>query len=360
MNFWKKASAAFMAVTLCLSAASCGDTSWAMKVEDTQVPAGIYILNQFSAYNDATSHEDFDAEKADIWDNKLDDKDLADWINDTAADKTKEYIQIENMFAEAGLSLDNSDQQTLDYYKSMQWSSSEDIYNDIGVAESSYESWMLNQLKKQKVFDYYYSAEGPAPVDEATLKESFLANYAKVHMISFSLLDDTGAALDDEGKAAVKATADSYLQRAQQGEDMPSLIIDYQKQQAADSESEFDESTVDTTAQVIKKGEMSFTNYIPDAVNSGIFETAQIGQPILLEDESGYYLVLKYDLTDDQEAFEEVRSAILSDLKSDEFDQIVSDAADGLKVTYNDEAIDQFTAKKVYKAVTKMQEQSQQ
>lgn len=360
MNFGKKASSAFLAATLAFCCASCGDTSWAMEVNDTQVPAGIYILNQFSAFSEASSHEDYDSETTNIWDMELDGKDFADWINDTAVDLTKEYIQVENMFAEAGLSLTEDDNDTLDYYKSMQWSSVSDIYNDVGIGESSYDSWMANQLKKQRLFDYYYSAEGPEPVDDSQLWDSFLENYAKVHMITFSLTDDTGTALDSDGQAAVKETADAYLQRAQQGEDMASLIVDYQKQQAADDgEEEPDESTIDTATQLIEKGEVSFTNYIPDAINSGIFETAQVGVPVLLEDDSAYYLVLRYDLTGDQESFDQVRSTLLSDLKSGDFDTLISDAADDLSVTYNDNAMDQFTPQKVYDAMNEMGSSSQ-
>lgn len=348
MSYLKKLTAVCLLFIMCVSITSCGDTSWAMEIDGQKPPAGLYILYQYIALNDAKQHEDFNSELKDIWDNQIEDKKIADWINEQAAQTLKEHVEIDNLFSEANMELTQEQQETLDYSVKQNWPSNEATFRKFGVAESSYRLMLENSIKYQQLFNAHYGEGGPEEVPEADLMTEYEQNYASVHVITFSLKNSSNEDLSEEEKQAVQEKEQTYLQRLQDGEDIATLIKEYAKEQAVaqDQEEPADED-INTDPRIIQKGEVNIYNYLPETINTSIFETVNIDEPVILNDTSADYLVLKHDITQDTKTFEDLKPALLSSLKNDDFEVIIADKANELSVTNNDNALKQFKPSKL-------------
>ena len=57
--------------------------------------------------------------------------------------------------------------------------------------------------------------------------------------------------------------------------------------------------------------------------------------------------MLKHDITQDKKTFEDLKPALLSSLKNDDFEVIIADKANELSVTNNDNALKQFKPSKL-------------
>ena len=95
MKFIKRATTAILAAVMCLSFSSCGDTSYIAKAEGETIPAGLYILSQYAALAEAQQTSGYDSSLKNIWDNKLENKSLKNWVNDRALELVKQYAEVE-------------------------------------------------------------------------------------------------------------------------------------------------------------------------------------------------------------------------------------------------------------------------
>ena len=138
-------------------------------------------------------------------------------------------------------------------------------------------SYQTNQYKYNLLFQKYYGEDGTEPITDDDLMEYYQTDFAQFQMISFSTLDpSTYEAMDDAEKEEVKEKAESYLQRAQDGEDMVTLINERAKEYAEErgqEEPEIDETQ--TYVRTIKKDTSSY--YVSDDVRDAIFSQAEIG-----------------------------------------------------------------------------------
>lgn len=347
MSLFKKISAAVIAGLLCFSMTACTDTTYAMTQGDTKIPSGIYILNQLTALNEAQQHEDYDSTLKNPLDNKIEDLSLSDWINQRAKELTKEYQVIESWFAEKGLSLDEEDLESIKYTVDTNWNAYSSSYTEIGIAKSSYTALVTNTYKEQTLFNSYYAKGGTEEISDEDLMAHFESDYALVKTITFSTLNSDGEAMSSEEKAEVETKAKSYVERANKGENMDDLIEECMINYAEENDKETPEFEEDADyMQIVKKGESSL--YVSTKLNTAIFESAKVGQAVLLSDDNAYYVVMRYDPDKNEDTFEEMRTSVLYDLKGEDFDQILADKADEMKVTWNDGAIKKFKAKKLF------------
>ena len=104
----------------------------------------------------------------------------------------------------------------------------QDGYNNLGIASSSLKAVQLNAIKEDKIFEKYYEVGGLSGVSEDDIKNYFNTEYARAKIISFSLGDSEGNALDDDAKAEMLEVANGYLERAKNGEDFDALIEEYE------------------------------------------------------------------------------------------------------------------------------------
>lgn len=401
-NNIKRIAAAAAAAAITASLAGCGENAKYCAVSGTeQIPAGVYIYYLVSAYSDAQSR--MTETDTDVFATTVEDKPAAAWMSDTAREDLIEYAAIENKFSEYGLSLTKDQTDDAKSMVESMWTYYGDYYENYGISEDSFRKTYQNMLKSGMIFENIYGEGGERAVSDDELRTYLRENYAKTNYIKFDLVDFEGTALDDAAKAERRAEAESYLERAKNGEDMNTLSAEYtdhvsklreeynaSKQAAedattgeanvspspasandaenadqanvwADTADETDETAqetdelqdIGTSADMLSNvgavGAADNVRYIkkdsaiPDSeVNARIF-AMNIGDFELIEGESAYYVVTRLDIFETDDYYNSQKDNILHELRDEEYENLKKEWSASVQLTLNNEAMARYT-----------------
>lgn len=385
MKMMKRIAAGLIAVSALLSLAACKDTTWSYKIDDTTITSGMYIAYQINAYMEAYGKVEDNTK--DILSQKIDDKTAEVWINERVAELCKTYVAVEKKFDELGLTLSDSDKNKLNVQISNYWNYYSSTYEPNGAGQTSLKKILTNSYKSNMIFKKYYDKDGLEAVNDADLKTKLGEDYAQLKYIKMEMVDAEGNKLKTEGKAELKKKAEAYLARLKKGENIDDLIKDYakvveeEKNAASASSSTSSDSTssaasassADTSSVASTSSTASTASTSSDATSSdteeesdpnlvvvnkeddslsdkfikGVFETAKIGEPLIIEDDENYYVAIKYDITKDEDVFTDYRDTLLYDLKGDDFEAMQKEWYKDYKVDTNEASIKRYKLSKL-------------
>ena len=237
-----KSVSKILAVVLCLclalSFASCGeDTTWVIKNDQNTVSAGQYLYYLMNAYASASGKVS-DSSK-DVLSQQVEEKDASEWIKESAMESARMYLEIEKMFAEEGLTLDDADTAYVDQYVVYMWAYYSEIYEKNGISDKTLREVMLNSTKSGKLFDHLYGEGGAREIPVEDVKKYINENYAKTKSIMLSLNNLDGKLRDEATIAEIKALAEKYqTQLNDEGADIDRLLVDYDRFEKALEEKE--------------------------------------------------------------------------------------------------------------------------
>ncbi len=336
-----KILAVCLTAAIMLTAASCADTSWALKAGDKTVPAGVYLGYLTDGYLTA-SYSVTDAE-TDLFKQKIGDVDAATYIKNQAMTSSKTYLAVEKIFDEYKLSFTEEETKENETEAEDYWQTYSAYYEDNGCGKESFKKMELMNKKYQKVFEYYYGEDGKEPIAESERKEYFSENYAKLKYFTVSYSAHfkgvtTASDATDAQKAELKKLVEDYISRLNKGESFDKISheeADYSAEE--EHEHEHDE---------IEESEPTFitkdTSEEPSAFNKAVF-AAKAGVPTMTENSaSGYYVFVRYELDPDGEDYTERAESVLSSMKSEDFTKIVEEYTNKMKFTENASAIKRF------------------
>ena len=330
----KSVLAAALCGALCLGLAGCGPDQTVVSAGDYSASAAIYVLSQMNALNEVSSQEGYDSTLEDVWSNQIEGQSMEDWINNRALDLCREYVATNKLFEEKGLTLTEDEQSSIDEYMTSTYPNYEDLYTQIGVADSSYESYLTFNSRYQELFLDRYQEGGEAAVAEEDLRSFYCDNFDEVKILSFSYTEDTSSDTstdtssdtEDTSLETVQATARGYLDRIQAGEDVDQLIYEYQQSTASDASSVTLNDSVDNITIIPASGDNT-TTYSDDVIHQMV-EIAQEGSALIQDSEnSRLYVVYKMNQDTNQEYYDANRDNILYEMKYDEFEQYLIDYA---------------------------------
>ena len=261
MNRIKKIAAALTSFSVAATMASCSSpaigsgSANAVKIDDYQVRAGIFIFYTLTSYYEATEIVGSDATAEEIEDAHIDNLEAAEWIQNKATEYCAEYVAVEKEFDKIGAELTSEELDTIE--SSVEQYAGMDIYVENGIGEESVRDIMTNEYKRQHVFDYYYGFDGEWGMSEDELKDYFDDNFARVKYVTLSYLDADGNELDDSGKKEIREMAEDYADRVNsKSDDMDKLFEmnevkddynDYVAEQSAASSEDTSTTTTTTT-----------------------------------------------------------------------------------------------------------------
>lgn len=353
MKLGKKIAAVVLAFSMMLSMAACADTAWVFSYGDKTVSSGLYLSFLMSAYSEAGTKV-ADAE-ADLFSQKVEEKPAKEWIVEKAQVLASQYIAVENKFEEMGLSLTESDENQIAQSMKTEWPQVSKIYEQNGVAESTYKLYVTNRRKTSKLFEKYYAEDGGVePITNDSLMVHYKENFARVNVLGIT----KGMAFDDEGKDDIDKANEELLEMANGyaksindkektfGE-VYHEYAHYNEQTEHDDEDSTDVVAKDEdTIRLIKKD----ADTLGEELSKAIFEDMKPDSKALVtSDDKAYYVIVRYELenTTDSE-FEEMRASILADLKQDEFIKIAEGWGVELKPSEtNSAAVRRYNPKKI-------------
>ena len=339
---------------LCVGLAGCGKDQTVVSAGDYKASAAVYVLNQMNALSEVTAQDGYDSTLENVWDNQIDGQSMEDWVNDRALDFCFQYVATNKLFEDKGLSITEAEQTTID--NSLEsFPNYEELYTKIGVSEQSYEDYLTFNNQYQELFLNRYQEGGEAAVSDEDLRSFYCNNFDEVKLLSFSYTEpsedassDTSTDTQDTSPEAVQATAQGYLDRIQNGENVDDVIYAYQQSTASDPDSVTRKDSVDNITVIPADGNNT-TTYSDDVINQMV--AIAPGESALIQDSdnSRYYVVYKMDQDTNTEYYDANRDNILYEMKYDEFEQYLIDYANNeMGASVNGMIQGRYSCKKVY------------
>ena len=338
MKTWKKCLAAVLSLAIMASATACSgaDKSWAVKNDNLTVPIGAYIYNLYSAYQQASVQVE-DSTKP-ILEQTVEDQDAATWIKENALRQTKSILVIDDNMKELNISLTEDELQQVSDQTDSYWGSISTAMTEYGVAKSSFNlAYADYYTKYTKVFDAIYGKGGTQEVSDADVKDYYVTNYMAFSYVLAPIIDmTTGTNLSEDELSQLDTEFKDYAAKINDG----SMTA----QEAADA---YKTSSGDDTVQLYTdaanfNGE---TSSYPEEFGTSL-KSMKDGECRIVEVQGLYkVLLVKDDVTATAEnkiSDEASRTAILQNMKQEEFKQMIDEAADGYSAEINQKAIDSY------------------
>ncbi len=349
MSFIKKVTAVLISAVMLLSLAACGESStWAAKINNTELRAGIYLYFSNEAYYDATSK--LEEGQTDVFSITIDGKNSEQWIKDEATKDMQEYVAVEEKFTELGLTLSEEEVNEVKSFSEQLWPYYGSIYEGYGISQQSSIDISINGLKKNAIFDYYYGDEGIEKVDENIIKDYISKNYAYINSIKMELKDGEGNLLKSDDKAKIEKMAESYIDRAKSGENFNKLVDEYNAYyQNLVSEAQ-QKAAAESSLQTDGAGaiEVQPSNAQTDSADENTNETTFTAKVLEVNDNT--------ITVEPAEGSNELNSA--DKITLDRLDADVA-VGDNVKITYNGAIMESYPAQIAATSVEKIEEEIQ-
>ena len=412
MNKFNKFAAAAAAFALAVTAAGCGapeaitfgkGTQTALTIDGYEVPAGVFIYNEISAYNNAAyelySKNGSEPSLDDVKNATIEDLTASEWIQNKATEACRDFVAYEKEFDKIGGSLTAEE---LDNIKSiLAANSSNEMFTENGIGEESLRKVIENSYKQEAIFKHYYGLGCEKGCTEDELKEYFQDKTARVKYFTVSYKDENGEKYSDEEIRRLDKMIDQYvkdinaektneakLKKIDECEEEYKEYTDKRAQEAAEKAAKEAGETLTTTTTVTTttaKGEtttttttdpyaneMTVTKYTTTAAEEGSAVTttaspeSQASQKAFQDynkyifDKLGYYKAEKYDydentvyviiradikerMTDDDLWSESNIESLLSERYYQEFEDMMKGIAESYDANKNSSAYRKFS-----------------
>jgi hypothetical protein len=355
-------SAAIMLITACGA-----DTRIAATINGTEIPAGVYIYKQMVAFYDAynlQSEEDV-AAAVPLLDSTIEGVPARQWISDETIKNVREYAAINAKFTELGLTyeldaygmpMDQLIAESID----RSWDENESpMFTPLGISKNSYEEIQLNSQKYYELFDYYYGEGGEKAVPEEEIRKYLTDRFARINYIEMDLRDGEGNLLKSDGKAERKKMAEGYITRAKGGEDFNEILGEYTDWydelqgvtatiDAATGEAINPEDEVPPTNETVidkENGMTPSTEVITKAFELQAADPAlTTPQYFIVEAINGekYWVVELSNLFSDITYYDLNKTAAITELKTDEFDDMIDYWTRDQDFVINEKAVERY------------------
>ena len=213
-----------MAAAMLLSLAGCNLSTPASvgSIGDVDIPAGVYLLAQYNAYNTAsglaelatgeTANDVKAVLKAECT-GTIGDEEVtatgAEYVEKLTLRAIEYYAAVETKFAELGATLeDAATSEVADNVDSM-WESNGDLYEANGIGKNSLQAYLLNAQKASTILTLLYSPDGSQPVTDAEYTDYINNDCYYIESVQIPLVDYSSYTMaDDDQKAAIQQIAE--------------------------------------------------------------------------------------------------------------------------------------------------------
>lgn len=377
----KKACAAVLCGAMALTASGCSNTTAnAITIDGMDVRAGIYIYYQMDALNDAAEvlqeeqpEVDMYAEDFKIFNQTIEGVSAEEWVKNKAIDYCKEFVTVNKLFDEYGLTLTADEVAEIDSYVTGIWTEENgyaqyiygvdvigEYYEKLGIGEQSYKDITTAGYKKEAVFNYLYGEGGPKAVAAEEVDMQVAVNYALIKSFKIdpavnspqdyldmlnggmSFAEVEQAYNKDDAIAGIKADMEAA---AAKGEEYTGTLPEEVEVALSDEANLTSVISVDDQYPALDfvKSVFALANGESKVVTASNTSTSSMtGEESTAVE---YYLVTRMDITADEATMSEYRSAALHDLKDEEFDATLKTTSDAYAITENAAAMKKYTVK---------------
>lgn len=380
--------AAIAAAAVAASMCGCMDNGKIMTIDGQEINNGVYLFYQQSAYVDAqgiireaSSSESSESESSKIkyFSTSVEGKSTAQWVKDETMRLVKEYVAIQKLCDEKGISLDQIEKDEIAENVRSTWDDTNNYiqyffkvdtmgkyYESFGIGRESYSLVKTSNALRKKLFLKLYDKDGETPVSDDDFIKFVKENYASVELLKLDYKDYKGNALtSDSDKKAVDEQAQKYADRLSGGESFIDVKYDYdlkaeQDGSREDIEDYYDKNPVEGktkeeyVAEEIAKLTVDKADDLEDIIKyykkgdksadekvlEFVFSAKDDGKAALLKTDDCVYVIARTDVSEREKWLEENHTSLLQQIKNDEFDEYLDEYAEKLSVDANSYLID--------------------
>ena len=362
--------AVLLVACMALSLAGCGDTTWIMKADDIVLNSGLYIYYQTQGYYEAVmtlAQQDMNYYYAYMYgqpllEEKLNDGTVEDYTNQYAIDMCRQYVVVEHLFNELGLEVSAEDEALIKAQVRNTWNDSKESLESIGISESTLRKVITSRIKEDLVFEAYYEVGGIKGTTEETIKDHLSDDYARIKFMTFNFAESIEDAIDEAVKNDQLALAQSYLDRANAGEDMNTLIEEYNayleslKEEETTDEETADNETADETVEAETEDEEAdpYLNetllhvdgtYPSEKFVGYVFNNCKVGEYSLIQDDINFYLVQRLDILERNDIYENYRDSLIAEIYDSDYTKLINETLAKYDIDINEKSVKRYTAK---------------
>lgn len=370
MSILRELVAVLLVACMALSLAGCGDTTWIMKADDIVLNSGLYIYYQTQGYYEAVmtlAQQDMNYYYAYMYgqpllEEKLNDGTVEDYTNQYAIDMCRQYVVVEHLFNELGLEVSAEDEALIKAQVRNTWNDNKESLESIGISESTLRKVITSRIKEDLVFEAYYEVGGIKGTTEETIKDHLSDDYARIKFMTFNFAESIEDAIDEAVKNEQLALAQSYLDRANAGEDMNTLIEEYNayleslKEEETTDEETADNETADETVEAETEDEEAdpYLNetllhvdgtYPSEKFVGYVFNNCKVGEYSLIQDDINFYLVQRLDILERNDIYENYRDSLIAEIYDSDYTKLINETLAKYDIDINEKSVKRYTAK---------------
>lgn len=390
MSFnFKKAAAAGAAIILAASMCGCADSGYIGTINGVQYRTGVYLSALLTAAGSAETEvsevrkEAGDtSEIADLFVETIDGKDAGDWIKEEALKSLRRSAAVSKLFDDSGLTLSADELNGINDEINSMWNDENfyaqyiygvdtmgEYYDSIGIGKESLREIYTTNSKQEDLFLHYYDTDGVYAVSEDEINALLTDTRACVKYIELPFEDKYGIDLKEDSEIqAVKDAAADYVSRLNSGTDFTEIQYEHdlaraQNEAAVNAEEELENlgeteeapadadkyiqdaidaatatkhESADELDVVISKSSSTLSEELTDF----IWSIDADGKAVTFETDSAVYVVIREDITAKTSWKEQNKSAILHEMKDDEFKETLDSEGAGYDVQLDSYLVD--------------------
>lgn len=369
---------------LIVSAGSCAlGVTYPVTIDGEPLRAGIYILEQQQAVNDAMTkindeQPDLDtsADGFSYMNQTVEGRAFSDWVNDQTIRLCRDYVAVERLFDSNALTLDSDTVKSVSDQTKSLWNDENQYaqyiygvnivgqyYEKLGIGEQSYKDVMISDKKKDALFEHFYGKEGTMKATDDEINTALKSDYAMINYIEYELENGSGAQ-----SYADKITSGSTFEQVWQELTQAKNNEDFEKEQAEAAAAEADSAdgadSADTAADSAETSDSSDSGETLEPAEPAQPEQAELPETdskitiinkkdtspsedfvvqvmdmsdgdvkVITTEDGSSYIVQKLDILSKPDLTESQRDTLRSELKEDEFKNMIKSAGDAYSLT---------------------------
>ncbi|MBO4468488.1 MAG: hypothetical protein J5766_04230, partial [Clostridia bacterium] len=320
---------------------------------DTEFTTGMYLAvlynHAYSAISQIYSaNTELDTSKEGYYRNeKIDGKVFGDYVTEKTLESLKNIVAVEAYMKNNDIALTEEEESNFKENALLLWNTKftyddEDNYSlgkyleNNGVAKSTYLSMLRGLQLNDIAFEKMYGAEGKKAITEDEIKAYFNEHYLVVNEISTT----TYSSKTDEEKASIKAKYEECEANVNSGKmTFEAAYAELSALESTDDETGSTESATPNDSYLTEDSGDDYTT-AKDMANN----TAKL---IAMDDDAGFRLIYKKDITADTQGATTYDSAIRQALKGEEFQNELDAILKKMKTKKYDSALSAVKVDKI-------------
>lgn len=288
-----------------------------------------------------------DTSEIDYYSQEINKKNFVDYVEDEALKTLKQYAAIVTKCKENNIELTEEQQKEVETFVDYYWTSYgySYMFEPNGVSKDTYTKCISYDYLSNAYFESIYGKEGTSPVEEATVNDTLLKNFALANILQVDLTDMT-----ETDKATQTAKLSDYVARINKGESFLTVYNEYYGSAVAENtEIEKDENGIptapaDTLATVVGSEETDYASDYYATVNAMKTGVAQL---YTSEDGNTIAVLVKKDIAQDAYYMNTMYNPALYVIKGEEFEDAMDETKKTLETNTKKSVIKRLKVKNI-------------